>query len=104
MRVHIVLILVAAAALAGAQSARRAASLIIIGGTVLTEDAAHRALTPGAVVINGADIVDVDRPDVIARRYIAADTINAVGQVVLPMAEVRLQIADLVERAFRSAV
>jgi 5-methylthioadenosine/S-adenosylhomocysteine deaminase len=51
---------------------------------VITENAAHQVLTPGAVAINGADIVDVDRPETIAARYGAAETIDARGQIVLP--------------------
>ena len=74
----------AIAAVASAQPARRAVSLVVIGGTVITENAAHRVLAPGALAINGTDIIDVDRPEVIAGRYTAAETIDARDQVVLP--------------------
>src|SRR5947207_335518 len=66
---------VALAAVAAAQPARRAASLVVVGGTVITENGARQVLTPGAVAIRGADIIDVDRPEVIAARYAATETI-----------------------------
>jgi 5-methylthioadenosine/S-adenosylhomocysteine deaminase len=59
-------------------------SLIVIGGTVITQDAAHRVVAPGAVAIAGTDIVDVDAPGAIAARYTAAETIDARSEVVLP--------------------
>ncbi len=62
----------------------QAVSLIITGGTVVTVDAAHHVFSPGAVAVNGRDIVAVDRPDAIASRFSAAQTIDASGQVVLP--------------------
>jgi len=83
MRAPLVAVALAIAAIA-AQPAGRAVSLIVIGGTVITEDAAHRILTPGAVAIEGTTIVDVDRPDAISNRYAAAETIDLGDQVVLP--------------------
>jgi 5-methylthioadenosine/S-adenosylhomocysteine deaminase len=71
-------------ALGAAQSPRRAASLVVIGGTVITENAQHRILSPGAIAIGGTDILDVDSPEVIASRYRAAQTIEARDQIVLP--------------------
>ncbi len=67
-----------------AQPARRRVSLIVAGGTVLTQNAAHRILTPGSVAIDGTDIVDVDTPAAIAAKYQAAETIDARDQLVLP--------------------
>ena len=67
----------------GAQS-RRAVSLVVVGGTVITENAQHRVLAPGAVAINGRDIVDVDTPAAIVAKYQTADTIDALDQIVLP--------------------
>src|SRR5215831_10239024 len=67
-----------------AQQARRPASLIVIGGTVITENATRQLFSPGAVAIQGADIVDVGTPESIASRYSAAATIDARDQVVLP--------------------
>jgi len=83
MRARIVLVLLAISALA-AQPARRDVSLVVVGGTVITENAQHRALTPGAVAIDGSTIVDVDTPDAIAARYRAADTLDARPDIVLP--------------------
>jgi 5-methylthioadenosine/S-adenosylhomocysteine deaminase len=74
---------VVAAVSLGAQT-RRPISLVVIGGTVITENASHRILTPGAIAINGRDIVDVDTPTAIAAKYQAADTIDARDQVVIP--------------------
>ncbi len=68
----------------GAQSARRSVSLVVTGGTVLTEDASRRILKPGAVAIDGTDIVAVGAPAEIAARFAAAETIDATGQAVLP--------------------
>jgi 5-methylthioadenosine/S-adenosylhomocysteine deaminase len=70
--------------MAALQPARRSIDLVVVGGTVLTEDAAHRALSPGAVAINGAEIVDVDTLAAIAARYAAAETIDARADLVLP--------------------
>jgi 5-methylthioadenosine/S-adenosylhomocysteine deaminase len=84
MHVKLVIFVLAAAAIAAAQSPRRAVTLVVIGGTVITQNATHVILTPGAVAIDGPDIVDVDRPEVIAGRYRAAQTIDARGQIVLP--------------------
>src|SRR5438094_7324423 len=67
----------------GAQG-RRAVSLVVAGGTVITENAQHRVLTPGAVAISGREIVDVDMPQAIAAKYQAAETIDARDQIVLP--------------------
>ena len=65
------------AVIAAAQSPRQAATLVVIGGTVITQNAAHAILSPGAVAIDGTDIVAVDRPEAIAARYRAAQTIDA---------------------------
>ncbi len=80
----VVLALVAATVVASAQGARRAVSLVVIGGTVLTENDTRQVLSPGAVAINGSDIVDVGTPVEIAARYSAAQTIDARDQIVLP--------------------
>src|SRR4051794_35383543 len=72
------------AALAAGQTARRPAALVVIGGTVITGNAQRQILSPGAVAIAGTDILAVDRPDVVAARYQAAQTIDARDQIVLP--------------------
>ncbi len=78
--------LVAAVTGAAAQMAppRQAASLVITGGTVVTMDDARRILAPGALAVNGTDIVAVGTPQEIAARFNATETIDATGQVVLP--------------------
>ena len=72
------------AALTGTQDSRRAVSLIVTGGTVVTVDGTSRVLAPGALAIDGRDIVGVDTPGAIAQRFSSTDTIDASGQVVLP--------------------
>src|SRR6185295_14890114 len=67
-----------------AQQGRRTIALVVVGGTVLTQNAAHEILSPGAVAIDGTDIVEVGTPEAIAARYRATDTIEARGQIVLP--------------------
>jgi 5-methylthioadenosine/S-adenosylhomocysteine deaminase len=64
--------------------AQRQVSLIVTGGTVVTVDAAGRVLAPGAVAIEGRDIVAVDTPGAIAGRFTAAERIDTTGQVVMP--------------------
>ena len=51
---------------------------------MITQDARHTVLAPGAVAIDGTDILDVDRPDAIAAKYRAAETVEARDQIVLP--------------------
>jgi 5-methylthioadenosine/S-adenosylhomocysteine deaminase len=66
-----------------AQTPRRV-SLVVIGRAVITQDASRRILTPGAVAVDGNAIVAVDRPDAIAARYVATETIDAPNDIVLP--------------------
>jgi 5-methylthioadenosine/S-adenosylhomocysteine deaminase len=80
----LVALVVAAVAVVAAQPTRRAVALIVVGGTVLTQNAAHTILSPGAVVIDGTDIVDLGTPEAMAARYRAAQTIEVRDQVVLP--------------------
>ena len=77
-------VVVLAALAAAAQPPRRLVSLIVTGGTVLTQNGGHQTFSPGAVAINGAEIVAVDTPDAIASRFTAAETIDARDQIVLP--------------------
>jgi 5-methylthioadenosine/S-adenosylhomocysteine deaminase len=60
------------------------ATIIITNGIVVTVDGTRRILNPGAVAINGTEIVAVDTPAAIASRYKAAQTIDATGKVVMP--------------------
>ncbi len=63
---------------------RRSISLIVANGIIVTADASHRVLAPGAVAIDGQDIVAVDTPGAIAAAFEAKETIDAAGQIVLP--------------------
>src|SRR5499426_1441436 len=77
-------VLVAVGAIAFAQAPRQTVSLILTGGIVVTMDPASRVLTPGAVAIDGRDIVAIDTPAAIASRFSGRDSIDTTGQVVMP--------------------
>jgi 5-methylthioadenosine/S-adenosylhomocysteine deaminase len=83
-RVFALVIAAGAAVSVAAQGNRRQASVVIIGGTVITQDAAHRVLSPGAVAIDGNTIAAVDTPERISAAYTATETIQAGDQAVLP--------------------
>ena len=71
--------------LAGAQAAaKRRVALVITNATVVTVDATRRILTPGALAIDGTDIVGVDTPAAIAAAFQPGQTIDGTGQIVLP--------------------
>src|SRR5258705_10603758 len=59
-------------------------SMVITNGIVVTADAGSRVISPGAVAIDGADIVAVDGADAIRRQFCARETIDAGGQAVMP--------------------
>lgn len=84
MFLRISALLLAAMSVLPAQPARRPVALVITGGTVVTMDTAGRVLSPGAVAVDGRDIVAVDAPDAIALRFSARESIDATGQVVMP--------------------
>ena len=67
-----------------AQPARRRVTLVVTGGTVITQNAAHTILVPGAIAIYGTDIIEVGTPAAIAAKFQAAETIDARDQIVLP--------------------
>jgi 5-methylthioadenosine/S-adenosylhomocysteine deaminase len=73
-----------ALAVVSTQTGQRQVSLVVTGGTVVTMDGSRRVLANGAVAVDGADIVAVDSADTIAREFRGNETIDAVGQVVLP--------------------
>jgi len=77
-------IVVAAISVVAAQPARRAIALVVSGGTVVTQNATHQILSPGAVAIDGTDIVEVGDVQAIAAKYQARETVDARGQMVLP--------------------
>ena len=58
--------------------------LIITGGIVVTADAEHHVFNPGAIAIDGTDIVAVDTPGNIARQFEGRQTLNVAGQIVMP--------------------
>jgi 5-methylthioadenosine/S-adenosylhomocysteine deaminase len=64
--------------------ARRAVAVVITNATVVTEDGARRVLAPGAIAIDGTDIVAVDTPAEIAAAFTARQTIDGRGQILLP--------------------
>jgi 5-methylthioadenosine/S-adenosylhomocysteine deaminase len=73
-----------ALALVAGQAAPQQVTLIVTNATVVTADANMRVLAPGAVAIQGRDIVAVDTPQAVAAAYKAADSIDARGDVVMP--------------------
>src|SRR5947207_2456409 len=80
----ILVALSASAVVSFGQTPRRPVSLIVIGGTVITENGSHQIVSPGAVAIDGTAIVAVDRPETVAGRFSAAETIDARDQIVMP--------------------
>ncbi|HEY3158784.1 MAG TPA: amidohydrolase [Vicinamibacterales bacterium] len=64
--------------------APRQVSMVITNGIVVTVDGSSRVINPGAVAIDGADIVAVDTADAIRRQFRGRDTVDAGGQVVMP--------------------
>jgi len=79
-------VIVAAIGLAAlaAQPARRSVTLIVVGGTVITQNAARDIVSPGAVVVDGSDIIEVGTPDAVAAKYRASETIEAREDIILP--------------------
>jgi 5-methylthioadenosine/S-adenosylhomocysteine deaminase len=73
-----------ALALVSTQAQPLQVTLIVTNATIVTADANMRVLAPGAVAIQGRDIVAVDTPQAIAAAYTAADSIDARGDVVMP--------------------
>ncbi|MEO6009790.1 MAG: amidohydrolase family protein, partial [Vicinamibacteraceae bacterium] len=68
----------------GQAAPKRRVALVITNATVITQDATRRVLAPGAVAIDGTDIVGVDTPAAIAAAFTAKETIDGRGQIVLP--------------------
>ena len=84
MLLRISVALLAAGSFAAPQPGRRPVSLVVTGGTVVTVDGARRVLSPGAIAIDGRDIVAVDTPEALAARFAPRESIDATGHVVLP--------------------
>ena len=74
----------AAVVAAGAQNVPRRVSMIVTGGTVITVDGSRNIYNPGAVAVDGANIVGVGPAADIAARFTAAEQIDAAGHVVIP--------------------
>lgn len=66
------------------QTQKEKADLLVTGGTVVTMDSARAILDDGAVAIKGDTIVAVGPRAELEARYIAAQTIDAKGALVLP--------------------
>src|SRR3954471_17122030 len=84
MSLRLAACLLAAATLVVAQPQRQTVALVLTGGTVVTMDPAGRVLSPGAVAIDGREIVAVDTPEGVAARFSARDAIDTTGQVAMP--------------------
>jgi len=65
-------------------AAKRQVALVITNATVVTVDGTRRVLAPGALAIDGADIVGVDTPAAIAAAFQPRQTIDGTGQIVMP--------------------
>ena len=77
------LVVIAAVAVVHAQAPRQA-SLVISGGIVVTVDGARHIYDPGAVAIQGTDIIGVGPAAEIAAGFRATQRIDASGSVVIP--------------------
>jgi 5-methylthioadenosine/S-adenosylhomocysteine deaminase len=84
MRVVFVAVAMVALAVGPTAQIERHVSLVVTGGIVITQDERRTVLSPGAVAIDGPEIVAVDRADAIAAKYRADETIRALNQIVLP--------------------
>jgi 5-methylthioadenosine/S-adenosylhomocysteine deaminase len=79
----IAIVLILGAVAVRAQTVREV-SLVITNGIVVTVDAGNRIISPGAVAIDGTDIVAVDTADNVRRQFRGRQTIDATGEVVMP--------------------
>jgi 5-methylthioadenosine/S-adenosylhomocysteine deaminase len=79
-----VALIAAAVAALGAQNTQRRVSAIVTGGTVVTVDGAGSVYNPGAVAIDGANIVAVGPLADVAARFTSAEQIQAAGSVIIP--------------------
>ena len=79
----VTLLLTCSAVVVLAQTPRQV-SLVITNGIVITVDGGNRIINPGAIAIDGSDIVAVDTADNVRRQFRGRQTIDAAGQVVMP--------------------
>ena len=87
LRATFALVLMASisAPLASASSQPRArADLILRGATVVTMDKDRRVIDDGSVVVRNGRIVAVDKRATIDAKYVARETIDAHGKVIVP--------------------
>ncbi|MDT4966830.1 MAG: 5-methylthioadenosine/S-adenosylhomocysteine deaminase [Acidobacteriota bacterium] len=87
MRAAFALVLMASisAPIASAASQRRArADLILRGATVVTMDKDRRVIDDGSIVVRNGRIVAVDTRAGIDAKYVARETIDAPGKVIVP--------------------
>ena len=83
-RVGIGVLALTAVAVVAVQPGRASVALVVIGRTVITQNSTHQVLSPGALAIDGTNIVEVGTPDAIAAKYRPAETIDARDDIVLP--------------------
>jgi 5-methylthioadenosine/S-adenosylhomocysteine deaminase len=76
--------LIPATLAANASQRRTRADLIISGGTIVTMDSARRIIEDGSIVVSGGRVVEVGTRTEIDAKYIARETIDARGKVVIP--------------------
>jgi 5-methylthioadenosine/S-adenosylhomocysteine deaminase len=70
--------------LLSSQPGKEKVDLIVTGGTVASMDAARTIFDDGAVVVRGDTIVAVGPRNELEAKYLASQTINAKGKLVLP--------------------
>src|SRR5678809_1694477 len=83
-KASVVVAVIAAWSLVAAAQEIRQVSLVITNGIVVTVDGGNRIISPGAVAIDGTDIVAVDTADNVRREFRGRQTIDATGEVVMP--------------------
>ena len=66
------------------QATPREVSLVITGATIVTMDAGGRVFSPGAVAVDGRDIVGVGGVESVKAQFSGRETIDGSGQVVIP--------------------
>ncbi|MDX6696318.1 MAG: 5-methylthioadenosine/S-adenosylhomocysteine deaminase [Blastocatellia bacterium] len=67
-----------------AQQRRTRVDLMVRGGTIVTMDGARRVIEDGALVVSGGRIKAIGPRAEIEAKYTAAETLDAVGRVVIP--------------------
>ncbi|HEV7395193.1 MAG TPA: amidohydrolase [Pyrinomonadaceae bacterium] len=80
----VVMVINSSATNASAQSGKASADLIVSGGTIVTMDNARNVIENGALAITGGRIVAVGPAAEIQKRYVARETIDARGRLIVP--------------------